>query len=223
MWSFVPATGATIPVTDKVFSRVGANDNLFLWQSTFMVEMQEVANILHNSTKNSFVIIDEVGRWTSTYDGMSLAWAILKKNHDDIWAKTLFATHYHELIDEAEKLKWVSNYAVSVWENNGELVFLRKVIEGGIKKSFWIEVARLAGISSDILSEAKRMLFQLEKEHNSGQQLSMSSIVEPEIQVIKETSKVEEELKSLSIDSMTPLEALNTLQNLRNSLDSDER
>jgi len=105
MGSFVPAKQAKISLTDKIFSRVGANDNLFLGSSTFMVEMQEVANILNNSTKNSFVIIDEVGRGTSTYDGMSLAWAILKENHDKIQAKTLFATHYHELVDESKKLK----------------------------------------------------------------------------------------------------------------------
>ncbi|MBT5491779.1 hypothetical protein HOK00_05730 [bacterium] len=103
--SFVPARKAVVPITDKIFSRIGANDNLFLGQSTFMVEMQEVANILNNSTEKSFVIIDEVGRGTSTYDGMSLAWAILKENHDNIKAKTLFATHYHELIDESKNLK----------------------------------------------------------------------------------------------------------------------
>ncbi|MCP4523300.1 MAG: DNA mismatch repair protein MutS, partial [Candidatus Gracilibacteria bacterium] len=144
---FVPAKSAKIPLTDRIFSRVGATDNLFLGQSTFMVEMQEIANILHNSTNKSFVIIDEVGRGTSTYDGMSLAWAILKENHDKIKSRTLFATHYHELIDESEQLPGVKNFSVAVGEDEEKLIFLRKIIPGGIKKSFGLEVARIAGVS----------------------------------------------------------------------------
>ncbi len=174
IWSFIPASKAEIPLTDKLFSRVWATDNLYLWQSTFMVEMQEVANILNNSTKNSFVIIDEVGRWTSTFDWMSLAWAILKENHDNIKAKTLFATHYHELIDESKSLKWVANFSVAVWENDENLIFLRKIIPWGLKKSFWLQVAKLAGLSENVLKTAKDMLLNLEKSNIHQLSLNLS-------------------------------------------------
>ncbi|MDD2870809.1 MAG: DNA mismatch repair protein MutS [Candidatus Gracilibacteria bacterium] len=221
--SFVPARKAIIPLTDRVFSRIGANDNLFLGQSTFMVEMQEVANILNNSTKNSFVIIDEVGRGTSTYDGMSLAWAILRENHDKIKAKTLFATHYHELIDESKKLTGVENFSVAVGENEDNLVFLRKIIPGGIKKSFGLEVARIAGISSETIKEARKMLRMLELEHNkvSGTQLFLGNF-EPEVKKVekevKKESKVEKELQKIDINNLTPIEALNVLSELKKVL-----
>ncbi len=218
--SFVPARKAIIPLTDRVFSRIWANDNLYLWQSTFMVEMQEVANILNNSTKNSFVIIDEVGRWTSTYDGMSLAWAILRENHDKIKAKTLFATHYHELIDESKKLSGVENFSVAVWENEDNLIFLRKIIPWWIKKSFWLEVARIAWISNETIKEARKMLKMLELEHNKISWTQMllwwieieQKIVEKE--VFKE-SKVEKELQKIDINNLTPIEALNKLSELK--------
>lgn len=217
IWSFVPARFAKIPLTDKIFSRVWANDNLFLWQSTFMVEMQEVANILNNSTKNSFVIIDEVGRWTSTYDGMSLAWAILRENHDNIWAKTLFATHYHELIDESKILKWVKNFSVAVWENEENLVFLRKIISGWIKKSFWLEVAKIAWIPESTLIEARNILKTLEEKYEKPVQQWLFS-VEVEPKVIEKKSEVEEELKNLDLNNLTPMEALNKLFELRKKL-----
>ncbi len=215
IWSFVPAKLAEIPLTDKIFSRVWANDNLFLGQSTFMVEMQEVANILNNATKDSFVIIDEVWRWTSTYDGMSLAWAILKEIHDNIWAKTLFATHYHELIDESKKLPQVSNYSLAVWENNENLVFLRKVIPGWIKKSFWLEVARIAGIPSKTIAEARNMLNLLEKEHSSifWEQLSFQG--ETKVKIVEKESKIEEEIRKLDVNNLTPMEALNLISELK--------
>lgn len=221
--SFVPAKKAVIPITDKIFSRIWANDNLYLWESTFMVEMQEVANILNNSTKNSFVIIDEVGRWTSTYDWMSLAWAILKENHDNIKAKTLFATHYHELIDESKKLEWVSNFSVAVWENEENLVFLRKIIPGWIKKSFWLEVARIAGLSNWTISEAKKMLRLLELEHNkiSWSQMVLWTI-EPEIHIIEKEvfrdSEVLQELKNIDINNLTPIDALNKISELKSKI-----
>ncbi len=218
IWSFVPASEAKIPLTDKIFSRVWASDNLFLWQSTFMVEMQEVANILNNSTKNSFVIIDEVWRWTSTYDGMSLAWAILKENHDKIKAKTLFATHYHELIDESKKLKWVSNYSLAVWENNENLVFLRKVIPWGIKKSFGLEVARIAGISKNVIEEAKKMLKLLEKEHFQTFWPQLSFWNETEVKIIEKESKIEEKLRKIDVDNLTPIEALNFLGEMKGEM-----
>ena len=217
--SYVPAKSANIPITDKIFSRIWANDNLFLGQSTFMVEMQEVANILNNSTKNSFVIIDEVGRWTSTYDGMSLAWAILKENHDNIKAKTLFATHYHELIDESKNLNWVSNFSVAVWENEENLVFLRKIIPGWIKKSFWLEVAKIAGLSNSTITEAKKMLKKLEIEHSRVFWWQLTLWTEPIVEYIEKevicVSEVEQELKKMDINNLTPIEALSKLNELK--------
>lgn len=217
--SYVPAKSANIPITDKIFSRIWANDNLFLGQSTFMVEMQEVANILNNSTKNSFVIIDEVGRWTSTYDGMSLAWAILKENHDNIKAKTLFATHYHELIDESKNLSWVSNFSVAVWENEENLVFLRKIVPGWIKKSFWLEVAKIAWLSNSTITEAKKMLKKLEIEHSRVFWWQLTLWTEPIVEYIEKEviceSEVEQELKKLDINNITPIEALSKLNELK--------
>jgi len=221
IWSFVPAKSATIPITDKIFSRVWSWDNLFFGQSTFMVEMQEIANILNNSSKNSFVIIDEIGRGTSTYDGMSLAWAILKFNHDKIKAKTLFATHYHELIDDSKNLSWVDNFSVSVWQNEWKLIFLRKIIRWGIKKSFWLEVAALAWLNLDVIYEARKMLKTLENEHSERNhpQLSLWSItIESKNNIIEKKSKIEEELKKININDLTPIEALNKLSELKNIL-----
>ena len=217
IWSFVPAKFSEIPLTDKIFSRVWANDNLFLWESTFMVEMKEVANILNNSTKDSFVIIDEVWRGTSTYDWMSLAWAILKDLHDNIWAKTLFATHYHELIDESKKLKWVSNFSVAVWENEENLVFLRKIIPWWIKKSFWLEVAKIAGLSNSTITEAKKMLKVLELEHNKKWWIQMC-LSEPIVEYIEKESKIEKEIKNLDLNNLTPIWALNLIYDLKNKL-----
>lgn len=214
--SFVPAKKAILPLTDKIFSRVWASDNLFLGQSTFMVEMQEMANILHNSTENSFIIIDEIGRWTSTYDGMSLAWAILKYLHNEKKAKTLFATHYHELIDESKSLKWVENYSIAVWENTDWIVFLRKIIKWWIKKSYWLHVAALAWINNEILNSAKIMLLNLEKTHNHKQLDLWSFSYEPEIQIIEKESQVENIIKSLDINNISPIEALNKLNELKN-------
>lgn len=218
---FVPAKKATIPLVDKIFSRIWASDNLFSWQSTFMVEMEEVANILNNSTKNSFVIIDEVGRWTSTYDWMSLAWAILKENHDNIKAKTLFATHYHELIDESKKLSWVENFSVAVWENEENLVFLRKIIPWWIKKSFWLEVAKIAWLSSKVISEAKNMLYKLEKDSNNvKKQMFLWDFKDKDIEVkyIEKESEVEKELKKIDLNNITPIDALNKISELKNKI-----
>lgn len=216
IWSFVPAKTANIPLTDKIFSRVWATDNLFLGQSTFMVEMQEVANILNNSTKNSFVIIDEVWRWTSTYDWLSLAWAILRENHDNIKAKTLFATHYHELIDESEILKWVKNFSVAVWENSQNLVFLRKIIPWWIKKSFWLEVAKLAWIWEKTLFEAKNMLKKLENNHTKTFPPQLFS--EENFLISEKENYIEKEIKNLDLNNFTPMQALNKLYELKNKI-----
>ncbi len=217
--SYVPAFKAIIPITDKIFSRVWASDNLYLGQSTFMVEMQEMANILNNSTKNSFVIIDEIGRGTSTYDGMSLAWAILKENHENIKAKTLFATHYHELVDESKSLKWVKNFSVAVGENEDNIVFLRKIVPGWMKKSYWLEVASLAWINKNIINEAKIMLRKLELSHNgSSKQLSLwidKSCKEVEVVYVEKDNEVIELLKGIDINSLTPIDALNKLSEMK--------
>jgi len=150
IWLNIPANSAEIWLVDRIFSRVWAWDNLFLWQSTFMVEMQEISYILHHATSKSFIIIDEIWRGTSTYDGMSLAWSILKYIHDETKSLTLFATHYHEIIDHVSSLRACNNYSVAVWENENNIVFLRKVIPGGIKKSYGLEVAKLAWIPQDV-------------------------------------------------------------------------
>lgn len=215
--SFVPAKIAKIPLTDKIFSRVWASDNLFVWSSTFMVEMQEVANILNNSTQNSFVIIDEVGRWTSTYDGMSLAWSILKENHDNIKAKTLFATHYHELVDESKKLSWVSNFSVAISENEENIVFLRKIIPGSIKKSYGIEVAKLAGLPSSVIEEANHFLANFENTHTFSQMSLWNFWVEVKEKIVykEKESLIEEQLKEIDINNLTPMQALNLLWELK--------
>lgn len=225
IWSYVPAREASIPLTDRIFSRVWASDNLFYGQSTFMVEMQEVANIINNSTEKSFVIIDEVWRWTSTYDGMSLAWAILKENHDKIKAKTLFATHYHELIDKAKDLSGIDNFSVAVWENEENLVFLRKIVPGWIKKSFWLEVAKLAWVNNSIIKEARKMLKTLEIEHNSlkTKQLNIWELIdEVNTKEEKYTSAIEQKLQKINLDNLTPIEALNKLSELK-KLAQDEK
>lgn len=214
--SFVPAREAKIPLRDRILSRVGASDNLSAGQSTFMVEMQEMSYILNNATSKSFVIVDEVGRGTSTYDGMSLAWAILKYLHDTLKAPTLFATHYHELIDESQSLSGVKNFSVAVWENEENLVFLRKIIPWGIKKSFGFEVARIAGMAPEVISEAKKMLKKLEKWVSSTIQLQLGSLEkEQEIIYIEKDSEVENILKALDINTLTPMEALMKLDELK--------
>ncbi len=215
IWCFVPAKEAIIPITDKIFSRIWASDNLFLWNSTFMVEMQEVANILNNSSLNSFVIIDEVWRWTSTYDWMSLAWSILKENHDNIKAKTLFATHYHELVDESKKLKWVQNFSVAVWENEDNIVFLRKIIPWSIKKSYWIEVAKIAWLWPSVINEAYNFLKIFENTH-SNSQLSLWNIwVVEKVKYVEKESVVEKELKEIDVNNMTPIDAFNLILKLK--------
>lgn len=220
IWSFIPASYSKIPLTDKIFSRVGATDNLYLGQSTFMVEMQEIANILHNSTDKSFVIIDEIWRWTSTYDGMSLAWAILKYNHNTIKAKTLFATHYHELIDESKTLKSVSNYSVAVWENEENLIFLRKIIPGWMKKSYGIQVAKIAWLDNDVISEAKNMLLRLESD--SIQMSLLPSVLHQNDKkdLMHENNKndIVNDIKNIDINNLTPRQALGILGDFQDKL-----
>ena len=161
--SFVPAASAEIGLVDRIFTRVGANDDLSRGQSTFMVEMNETANIVNNATERSLVILDEIGRGTSTFDGLSIAWSVAEFLHDKIKARTLFATHYHELTKLAEERSGVCNFNVAVREWNEQIIFLRKIVPGGADRSYGIQVARLAGLPKEILDRAKDILAHLEK------------------------------------------------------------
>jgi len=161
--SFVPAASARVDLLDRIFTRIGASDDLARGQSTFMVEMSETANILNNATPHSLVILDEIGRGTSTFDGLSLAWSIVEHLHNQIGAKTLFATHYHELTELAQRLPRLKNFNVAVREWNDQIVFLRKIVEGGTDKSYGIQVARLAGVPRPVVERAKQILRNLEE------------------------------------------------------------
>jgi DNA mismatch repair protein MutS len=169
MGSFVPARQATLGLVDRIFTRVGASDELNRAQSTFMVEMTEAANILNNATDRSLVILDEIGRGTSTYDGVSLAWAITEYLHDRIGCRALFATHYHELAQLAEKLAELRNYNVQVREVEDRVVFLHKIAPGSADKSYGIHVAQLAGVPEEVLSRAREVLTDLESHHVTTQ------------------------------------------------------
>jgi DNA mismatch repair protein MutS len=163
MGSFVPAAEAEIGVVDRIFTRVGASDDLVRGRSTFMVEMQETANILNNATEKSLIVLDEIGRGTSTFDGISIAWAVAEYLHDNLKAKSLFATHYHELTDISLTMKGVKNYNVLVREDNDRVVFLRKIVAGAADKSYGIQVARLAGLPAEVVERAREILLNLEE------------------------------------------------------------
>lgn len=234
--SFVPAEKAEIGLIDRIFTRVGASDNLVKGQSTFMVEMQETSYILKNATERSLVILDEVGRGTSTYDGMSIAWAILEYLHDKIRSKTLFATHYHELISLASKLNYSANYAVAVSENSEDgVVFLYKVVPGGVNRSYGIEVAKLAGLPGELITRANQILIDLEEGvHESAIQKELrdstkripngqmgifqsEELSQRDAQSLKKLGAVDE-LQNLDLDSLTPLQALNKLNEIKKKL-----
>ena len=216
--SFVPAEELHFRPVDRIFTRVGANDNLVRGQSTFMVEMQESATILANATDRSLIILDEVGRGTSTYDGLSLAWAIFEHLHDEVRGFTLFATHYHELIELAEKLPRAKNYSIDVEETAKGVLFLHQIREGGIDKSYGIEVARLAGLPAKLIERAGSILENLEAE----KALSTKKIPENQLDLFASRAKLGrlthpalERLKTLNVDAMTPLDALNALSELK--------
>jgi DNA mismatch repair protein MutS len=168
---FVPATEAEIGIVDRVFSRVGASDDIATGQSTFMVEMNETSNILKNATEKSLIILDEIGRGTSTYDGVSLAWAIAEFIITKVKSKTLFATHYHHLNKMADEFEGIKNFNVAVSEREDEVVFLRKIVEGGTDRSYGIQVAKLAGLPHDVIETAKRVITQLEMEDEIGEMI----------------------------------------------------
>ncbi len=212
--SFVPADAAEIGVVDRIFTRVGASDNLAGGQSTFMVEMSEAANILNNATKKSLVILDEVGRGTSTFDGLSIAWAVAEYLHEKA-SRTLFATHYHELTDLSKRLSGVKNFNVVVKEWNDQVVFLRKVVPGGVDRSYGIQVARLAGIPRQVLDRASEVLTALEMK-DSGRvprgRVPDQKRQSMQLELFSSTpSPLTMELDKLQLDSLTPLDALNLL------------
>lgn len=234
--SFVPADSANISMTDRIFTRVGASDDLASGQSTFMVEMNEVANILRNATSNSLLILDEIGRGTSTFDGLSIAWAVIEhiSNKKLLGAKTLFATHYHELTELEGKMNNVNNYCIAVKEKGDDIVFLRKIVKGGADKSYGIQVAKLAGVPDMVIDRAKEIVTQLcdndilekvqsiaidqkETKHKAVKydevdlsQMSLFDTVTDE--------DVLNELKELDVSTLTPLDALNTIYRLQNKL-----
>ena len=224
--SFVPATEATIGIVDRIFTRVGASDNLARGQSTFMVEMMEAAHILRNATSRSLIILDEIGRGTSTFDGVSIAWAVAEYLHDteSCAAKTLFATHYHELTELAVTRKRIKNFNIAVREWNDQIIFLRKIVEGGTSHSYGIQVARLAGLPPEVIERAKEILVNLEKgEYVEGGvpriargKRQSPPVVSAQLPLFTEAEdSLRKRLEGISISSLTPLEALNILDQLK--------
>ncbi|MCR5796478.1 MAG: DNA mismatch repair protein MutS, partial [Eubacterium sp.] len=240
--SFVPASSADISLVDRIFTRVGASDDLASGQSTFMVEMTEVSNILHNATNNSLIILDEIGRGTSTFDGLSIAWAVAEfiVNKDNIGAKTLFATHYHELTELEGKLPGVVNRCIAVKEDGEDIVFLRKIVKGGADRSYGIEVARLAGVPAPILERAREIVQSLEANQS---QKDVEVAVNTDNSMINMIPKKEEEsfgqlsifdtfssyshddiiseLKNLDLSSMTPMDAMNRIYNWQTKINEE--
>jgi DNA mismatch repair protein MutS len=224
--SFVPAESASIGWVDKIFTRVGASDNISLGESTFMVEMLEAASILNNLTDRSLVILDEIGRGTSTYDGISIAWAMVEYIHEQRGgrAKTLFATHFHELNEMEASFKRVCNYNVSIKELDDRIIFLRKLIPGGSEHSFGIHVARMAGMPKSVIKRANEILEELERtggeknlskpvgelaSHREGLQMSFFQLDDPVLKQIRD------QIAGLDIDNLTPVEALNILNEIK--------
>jgi len=213
MGSFVPAKSAKISLTDRIFTRIGATDDLASNQSTFMVEMVEVANILHNATNKSLIILDEIGRGTSTYDGLSIAWSVMEYVSKHLNAKTLFSTHYHELTELEGNLSGVKNYRINAKEYNGKIIFLHKISRGGVNKSFGIEVASLAGLPNKVTTRAKSILAKLEssdtnKNNTTKKQTNNNKAVS------KYQAEVINLLKESNIENLSPIEAFGVLQNL---------
>ncbi len=212
--SFIPARQASICPVDKIFTRVGASDDLATGQSTFMVEMNEVAQILRYATKDSLIILDEVGRGTSTFDGMSIARAVMEYIHSRIKAKTLFATHYHQLIAMEDELEGVKNYSVAVKERGNDIVFLRRIVPGGTDKSYGVHVARLAGLPKKVLERANEILAEYD---NGNENVSAVKTMESRQQSMDSlfTSSLSEQILKLDVMSMTPIEAMNALYKLQ--------
>jgi len=227
MGSFVPATAATIGLTDKIFTRVGASDNLSGGESTFMVEMNETASIINNLSERSLVLLDEIGRGTSTYDGISLAWSIVEHLHNTpTRPKTLFATHYHELNELENQLPRVRNYHITHKETGNKVIFLRKLAPGGSRHSFGIQVARMAGMPPKLLDRANEILAQLEEKHAGTGSESMQQKVKqikaaPNYQlnifdgVTDDIRRIQQLLEDTDINTLTPVEALLKLNEMK--------
>ncbi|MBR1900219.1 MAG: DNA mismatch repair protein MutS, partial [Lachnospiraceae bacterium] len=234
--SFVPASSANIGLVDRIFTRVGASDDLASGQSTFMVEMSEVANILRNATRRSLLILDEIGRGTSTYDGLSIAWAVVEHIADTklIGAKTLFATHYHELTELEGKIPGVNNYCIAVKEKGDDIVFLRKIVRGGADKSYGIQVAKLAGVPDTVIARAKELAEELSENditENVVAAVGESSEKKPKKPKLDQTDMnqmsffdtvtdeaIVNELMEIDVSHLTPIDALNTVYALQNKL-----
>ena len=222
--SFVPAEEAEIGVVDKIFTRVGASDDLSMGQSTFMVEMMEVATILKEATSNSLVILDEIGRGTSTYDGLSIAWAVAEyiSDKEKCGAKTLFATHYHELIGLEEKLEGVKNYSIAVKEKGEDIIFLRKIVRGGTDESYGIHVARLAGVPKQVTQKADSILKSLERKNvltGKAQEKKDKKQVEGQFDMFNfKLAEIAHELDKVNLNELTPIDALNTLVRIKEKM-----
>ena len=233
--SFVPASSAKIGIVDRIFTRVGASDDLASGQSTFMVEMNEVANILRNATSNSLLVLDEIGRGTSTFDGLSIAWAVVEhiSNPKLLGAKTLFATHYHELTELEGKLHNVNNYCIAVKEKGDDIVFLRKIVRGGADKSYGIQVAKLAGVPDSVIERAKQIVEELSANDitavtknlavETGTKKKKEKLDEVDLAQMSLFDTVKdddilEELKNVDLSNMTPIDALNKLYELQNKI-----
>ncbi len=241
MGSFVPARSARIGLVDRIFTRVGAADNLARGQSTFMVEMIEAANILHHATRRSLVVLDEIGRGTSTFDGISIAWAIAEFLHDHVQSRALFATHYHELTELARTKPRVRNFHIAVKEWNGRVIFLRRLVEGGTSHSYGIEVARIAGLPVEVIARAREVLENLEggelddagtpriaahptgaDGRDRGDQMGLFAGRAPKSPAAPAADAIREAIRALDLDTLSPLEALNLLHRIKSDLPSGE-
>lgn len=212
--SFVPAKEANIGIVDRIFTRIGASDNLSQGESTFMVEMNEVSNIVKSATSNSLIILDEVGRGTSTYDGLSIAWSLVEYIAGKIKAKTLFATHYHELTQLQDKFKGIVNLTILAEERGDDIIFLRKIVEGSTNRSYGIQVAKLAGINKEIIDRANEVLSQIEDSHEINLEVSHKDKTKQLNLMDFKKDYFVDRIKNIDIQNITPLEALNTLSNL---------
>ena len=222
--SFVPATFARLGVVDKIFTRIGASDDLSMGQSTFMVEMMEVATILKEATQNSLVILDEIGRGTSTYDGLSIAWAVAEymSDKEKCGAKTLFATHYHELIGLEQKIQGVKNYSIAVKEKGEDIIFLRKIVAGGTDESYGVHVAKLAGVPQTVTKRSNEILRTLERKSILGskeQEKENKKIAEGQLDMYNyKLAEIAHEIDKIDLNSLTPIDALNTLVKIKDKM-----
>jgi DNA mismatch repair protein MutS len=229
--SFVPAESATIGLIDRIYTRVGASDNITAGESTFLVEMQEAANILNNATNKSLILFDEIGRGTSTFDGISIAWSITEYLHENpnVAAKTLFATHYHELNEMAELFPRIKNFKVDVREYGDKVIFLHKVTQGGADHSYGIQVAQMAGLPLFVVNRAKEILINLEGKELTPYELKKAKLEKNKQNDDKQFSlfefkddEIRKEISDLSINEITPMEALTKLNSLKNKIEKDK-